>query len=167
MQGGNLDIISATEALSAWEVDDAVIVLFTGSDQNNIDAAGRDYMRKEWTIGVAESWDTYETQIDYMRQIGRQAFQISVTSPYQLYARALHVGQCGIAFYFDGSKEGWPHFELQHRLMESSMATIFRENMYGFNLQGADMSRIARPLTFPLDDEWISEFRDSCTTPIA
>ncbi|CAJ0562235.1 unnamed protein product, partial [Mesorhabditis spiculigera] len=53
MQGGNLDIISATEALSAWAVDDAVIVLFTGSAQNNIDAAGRDYMRKEWTVGVA------------------------------------------------------------------------------------------------------------------
>ncbi|CAJ0565862.1 unnamed protein product, partial [Mesorhabditis spiculigera] len=49
MQGGNLDIISATEALSAWAVDDAVIVLFTGSDQNNINAAGRDYTRKEWT----------------------------------------------------------------------------------------------------------------------
>ncbi|CAJ0562229.1 unnamed protein product, partial [Mesorhabditis spiculigera] len=39
----------------------------------------------------------------------------------------------------------------------------FRENLYGYNLQGADMSRIAKPLTFPLDDEWISEFRDSCT----
>ncbi|CAJ0584232.1 unnamed protein product, partial [Mesorhabditis spiculigera] len=38
---------SVTEALSGWTVQDAVIVLFTGSDASKFAAAGRDYTKNK------------------------------------------------------------------------------------------------------------------------
>ncbi|CAJ0566809.1 unnamed protein product, partial [Mesorhabditis spiculigera] len=58
LQGGNLDIEYATKKLSSWQVEDAIIVLFTGSDPSKFAPAGRDYTRKVWTVGVAAGVDT-------------------------------------------------------------------------------------------------------------
>ncbi|CAJ0575066.1 unnamed protein product, partial [Mesorhabditis spiculigera] len=44
---------SATNLLNQWQVDDAYIVLFTGSPQSRINIAGNTYKRKLYTIGVA------------------------------------------------------------------------------------------------------------------
>ncbi|CAJ0575061.1 unnamed protein product, partial [Mesorhabditis spiculigera] len=51
--GGDLNIVNATNSLNAWPVDDAFIVLFTGSSQKQVDLAGTTYLKRNMTIGVS------------------------------------------------------------------------------------------------------------------
>ncbi|CAJ0566787.1 unnamed protein product, partial [Mesorhabditis spiculigera] len=124
LQGGQLDIGYATDMLSDWSVEDAVIVLFTGSDPHKFRDAGWNYTRRPTTIGVADGADTRAFAVlpvpylhpiaiyDATIQLCRTAVPtrappttttILTTTPVDYRAR------CSVAFWLDASYEAWKY----------------------------------------------------------
>ncbi|CAJ0575005.1 unnamed protein product, partial [Mesorhabditis spiculigera] len=139
LQGGQLDIGYATDMLSDWSVEDAVIVLFTGSDPHKFRDAGWNYTRRPTTIGVADGADTRAFAVlpvpylhpiaiyDATIQLCRTAVPtrappttttILTTTPVDYRAR------CSVAFWLDASYEAWVSYEAQkqHTLAAAKQA---------------------------------------------
>ncbi|CAJ0570560.1 unnamed protein product, partial [Mesorhabditis spiculigera] len=111
MQGGNLDIISATEALSSWPVEDAVIVLFTGSDQSKFPAAGRGYNKIAQTIQTSTVEPTSE-----------EPTTITITTT-ELYFPPI----CGFCILLDASVEGWETYPAQVEYMKQISLPLIQQ----------------------------------------
>ncbi|CAJ0570561.1 unnamed protein product, partial [Mesorhabditis spiculigera] len=121
MQGGNLDIISATEALSSWPVEDAVIVLFTGSDQSKFPAAGRGYNKIAQTIQTSTVQPTSEEPT---------STTITTTDVY-------YPPSCGLCILLDASVEGWETYPTQVEYMIQLALPIIQQAVaapYGFSI---------------------------------
>ncbi|CAJ0566776.1 unnamed protein product, partial [Mesorhabditis spiculigera] len=177
LQGGHLDIEYATKMLSNWEVEDAVIVLFTGSDPSAFEPAGRHYTRKACTVGVAVGADTSAfaaRSLVYMQSLAIfdavvELCQIDRTTPRPMLSTAWPGPPCRTLYVVDGSLNGKLVFEKQRATIRDSGKILYDSNSYAFGgnywVYGGNFRPADVPLTFYANDVAFGNAVHDMTSP--